>query len=251
MQQPKIGLQLIIYGKQPEDDLAGVAQEIAQAGYAGIECGAGVVDTAGAEGVNRVLARTGLQLSAAHASWGEIIQPARLDQYLQFVKAVGAKYFISSGVAPQEGIAAYETAAETFNQIGEYCQQEGITFCYHNHASEFEEFDGVKGMHRLCELTDPALVKLNIDVYWVAIGGEDPAEFIHRYADRAGYYHFKDGAPGLFTELGQGTVDLVAAKEAAMAAGNAEWIVVEQDRTEKEPRVSSAESREYLRAIGW
>ena len=37
MQQPKIGLQLIVYGPRPEEDLAGVAQEIAAANYDGME----------------------------------------------------------------------------------------------------------------------------------------------------------------------------------------------------------------------
>jgi len=94
-------------------------------------------------------------------------------------------------------------------------------------------------------------VQLNIDVYWVTIGGEDPAEFIERYHERAGYYHFKDGAPGpTFTELGRGTVDLVAAREAALKYG-AQWIVYEQDRTGLEPSEAVAASLAYLREIGF
>ena len=38
----------------------------------------------------------------------------------------------------------------------------------------------------------------------VHIGGEEPAQFIARYANRIGYYHIKDGDTGVFTELGQG-----------------------------------------------
>ena len=251
MQQPKIGLQLIIYGQRPEKDLARVAQEIAEANYDAMECGGVIVDTYSVEDVNEILAQTGLELAGVHDGYADFTRQARIDEYLEFLDAVGGQYLICSGVAEGEGLAAFETAAETFNRVGEYCQQQGLTFCYHNHAWEFEEFDGVKGIHRLCELTDPALVKLNIDVYWVTIGGEDPADFIRRYSDRAGYYHFKDGAPGSFAELGQGTVDLVGAKEAAVGAGNAAWITVEQDDTDKEPRVSIVESREYLRSIGW
>jgi len=51
-------------------------------------------------------------------------------------------------------------------------------------------------------------------------------------------------------ELGQGTVDLISAKEAAMEVG-VDWVVCEQDTTEKEVKVSITESREYLRTIGW
>ncbi len=250
MPQPKIGLQLIIYGQRPEKDLAGVAQEVAEAGYDGMECGGAIPDTYSAQAVNEILAQSSLALPGVHSSYGDMNDPARIDLYLEFVNAVGGKYLICSGVAEGEGIAAYETAAETFNQVGEHCRQQGITFCYHNHAFEFEAFNGVKAIHRLCELTDPALVKLNIDVYWVTIGEEDPAEFIRRYADRAGYYHFKDGVPGSFIELGQGIVDLVASRQAALEVG-VDWVTCEQDTTTLEPKVSIAQSREYLRSIGW
>ena len=64
------------------------------------------------------------------------------------------------------------------------------------------------------------------------------------------YYHFKDGFQGPeFIELGDGEVDLVSAREAAMELDPA-WIVCEQDRTELEPRESIARSLAYLRKIG-
>ena len=49
-----------------------------------------------------------------------------------------------------------------------------MTFCYHNHAWEFEELGGEKGIHRLIARTDPALVQPCVDLYWVHIGGENP-----------------------------------------------------------------------------
>jgi sugar phosphate isomerase/epimerase len=97
-------------------------------------------------------------------------------------------------------------------------------------------------------------VKLNIDVFWVHIGGEVPAEFIARYSDRVGYYHFKDGektADGqTFIELGQGAVDLVAAREAALKHP-LDWIICEQDSSQKEAKVSIRESFDHLKKIGF
>jgi sugar phosphate isomerase/epimerase len=102
-------------------------------------------------------------------------------------------------------------------------------------------------------------VKLNMDVYWVTVGGESPAEFIDRYSDRVGYYHFKDGpyaaagsvtpGPYEFTELGKGTVDLASALQAALKY-DPTWIVYEQDRSELEPKVACQISRQYLQSIG-
>jgi sugar phosphate isomerase/epimerase len=46
--------------------------------------------------------------------------------------------------------------------------------------------------------------------------------------------------------LGRGTVDLPTARDAALEAG-ADWIVAEQDRSDKDPGQSIAESRDYMR----
>ncbi|MEN6302367.1 MAG: hypothetical protein ABFD96_06560, partial [Armatimonadia bacterium] len=77
--------------------------------------------------------------------------------------------------------------------------------------------------------------------------------FIARHADRAGYYHFKDGAGDFdsqtFIELGQGEVDLVGARDEALKHPM-EWVIYEQDRVELEPRVAISRSRDYLKQIG-
>lgn len=245
MDKPKVGLQLIVYGARPQEDLPGVLREVSEAGYQGIEAGTNLADVPVQE-AKALLGSAGLALAGIHGGYAQMGDPAKVDQFIAFFKEMNSRYLICSGVAEGEGIERFEKAAPTFNQAGEQCQKAGIVFCYHNHAWEFEEFDGVKGIHRLTELTDPNLVKLCVDVYWVTIGGEKPEEFIQRYQDRAIYYHFKDGAPGSFIELGQGTVDLPVATKAALAC-NPEWIVCEQDKTEKEPQQSITESRQYMR----
>jgi sugar phosphate isomerase/epimerase len=248
MARPKIALQLIVYGERARQDLDGVLREVAEVGYEGIE-GGNLFVIHGENLVRELLAETGLAVAGMHSGYADQTDPRKVDANIEFLRAVGSKYYINSGVANNDALEGYETAAEVFNRVGEQCKQAGLIFCYHNHAWEFKTFDGVKGIHRLMELTDPDLVKLCVDVYWVTIGGEKPAEFIARYADRAIYYHFKDGAPGDFVELGRGQVDLVAAKEAALTC-NPEWIVVEQDRTAKAPKESVDESLKYLRSIG-
>ncbi len=247
MSKPMVGLQLIVYGQRPGSDLAGVLREVKQAGYVGIEAG-NLLRISGPQAKD-VLAGSGLPVAGMHTGFAGIASPAELEANIAYVKQVGARYLICSGVGKGEGLAPYEKAAAVFNDVGRRCRDEGLVLCYHNHAGEFQKFDGIRGIHRLAELTDPELVKLCIDVYWVHIGGEAPAEFIARYANRAPYFHFKDGAPGVFKELGQGEVDLRAAVKAALAAGP-EWIVCEQDRTDKEVLQSITESRAYLRELG-
>jgi sugar phosphate isomerase/epimerase len=249
MAKPRVGLQLIIYGGRPTQDPVGVLREIKQAGYEGIE-GGNLFNLGDPQMVKRLISESGLAVAGAHSGFDDAKSPARTDANIAYLKEMDARYLICSGVADGEGIERFEKTAPVFNEIGRRCKDAGIVFCYHNHNWEFEAFNGVKGIHRLAELTDPDLVKLCIDVYWVHIGGERPAEFIARYAHRAPYYHFKDGGPGQFKELGQGQVDLKAAVKAALAT-NPEWIICEQDRTDKNAAQSITESRTYMReALG-
>lgn len=248
MTQVKVGIQLIIYGERVRDDLAGVLSEVKSCGFEGIETG-NLFNFYTPERVMELLKRHDLAVAGVHVGYSDVADEDKLSKHIEYLKQVGGRYLICSGVAQAEGIRAYEVAAETFNAVGKKCNSEGLIFCYHNHAWEFEEFDGVKGIHRLAELTDPELVQLCIDVYWVTIGGEDPVEFIQRYSSRSRYFHFKDGAPGEFTELGRGRVNLAGCLRAALDA-NAEWIVYEQDRTSKPTIESIRESREYLRGLG-
>lgn len=248
MDKPKIGCQLIVFGRRTADDLPGVLREIALAGYDGIEAG-NLFTSHDPALVRDLLAETGLSVAGMHSGYPDCKDAAKVEAAIEYLHAVGARYYIISGVPEGEGIEKYERAAETFNNLGALLKDEGITFCYHNHAFEFEAFDGVKGIHRLAELLDPAVAKLCVDVYWVTVGGEDPAEFIRRYADRAPFYHFKDGAPGQFIELGLGTVNLRAAAEAALSAG-AQWIVAEQDTTTLPHPISISLARGYLRGLG-
>jgi len=249
MAKPRVGLQLIIYGGRPTQDPTGVLREIKQAGYEGIE-GGNLFDLGDPQMVKGLIQQSGMAVAGAHTGFGDFKSPARIDAHIKYLKEMGARYLICSGVAEGEGIERFEKAAPVFNDAGRRCKDAGVIFCYHNHAFEFEQFNGIKGIHRLAALTDPDLVKLCIDVYWVTVGGERPDEFIARYADRAPYYHFKDGGPGVFKELGQGQVDLKAATRAALAT-NPEWIVCEQDRTDKNVAQSITESRAYMReALG-
>lgn len=247
----KLGLQLIVFAGRQNDDLAGVLAEVKTAGYDGAETGT-LYASQGADKVIKTFADSGLALTGIHAGYGDFADEAKVKDHIAFLKQAGSQYLICSGVADNEHIAGYEQSAETFNKVGQLCADAGLTFCYHNHAWEFKPLEGGQlGIHKLLELTCPKLVKLCVDVYWVHIGGEVPAEFIARYADRVGYYHFKDGDQGpVFIELGQGKVDLPAAREATLKQP-CDWIVCEQDRTTKEPKVSIRESFDYLKKIGF
>ncbi|MGQ9631590.1 MAG: sugar phosphate isomerase/epimerase family protein [bacterium] len=246
MNKPKVGVQLIIYGSRPQEDLEGVLKEIADAGYDGVE-GGNLLQYATSDKIKRLFKSYGLALAGVHSGFKNMAQREKVDGYISFLKSMDARYLMCSGVGDQkEGIKWYENAAKTLDDVGRRCNEGGLTLCYHNHAWEFKTFNGVKGIHRLIELTDPKLVKLCIDVYWVHIGGESPAEFIRRYKDRAVYFHFKDGKPGKFMELGAGEVDFGGIMK-VVSKLPVDWVIYEQDRTDLTPKESVTISRKFLR----
>jgi sugar phosphate isomerase/epimerase len=254
MSQAKLGLQLIVYGGRTNEDLAGVLAEVKAVGYDGAETGT-LHCTMGSDTVINAFRDAGLALTGIHAGYGDYTDEAKVKDHIAFLQAAGSKYMICSGVADNNSIKGYEDSADTFNKVGQMCKDAGLVFCYHNHAWEFKPLEeGKQGIYTLIERTCPELVKLNIDVFWVHIGGASPAEFIAKYADRVGYYHFKDGSKTAdgqtFIELGQGDVDLVGARAEALKHP-LDWIICEQDRSEKEAQVSIKESFDYLKQIGF
>jgi sugar phosphate isomerase/epimerase len=251
MTEPTASIQLIIFGSRNSTDFAGVCRDVVAAGFPAIETG-NLFASLGEDAARRLLDETGLKISGIHAGYGDYADDAKLTANIAFCKAIGVRHLMCSGVADGTTVEGYRTTSRRFNEIGKRLRDEGLVFNYHNHDWEFKPLDGgTNGMSVLAAETDPAVVKFNIDVFWVTHGGENPVAFIHQHADRAGYFHFKDGrklpdGSPEFLELGRGTVDLIGSMQAAREVG-AEWIVQEQDRTTLDPAESITISRRYMR----
>ena len=272
MATPKVACHLIVFRGRDREGLDGVLREVQTAGYDGIE-GRIYFDGDGAK-TRAKLAEYGLvqwSLSSGFAALGEI------DRSIDYVTALGGKFIMVSGVGDyqQEGLRAYERAADLFNAVGRKCRDAGLQFCYHNHSWEFALYDrstgrevpadqtsgSVTGLERLYELSDPQLVKGCVDVYWVQHGGRDPAQFLAHYRDRIGYPHLKDmrylgpeprrrgrleQGEAEFVELGRGEVDFPAIWRILQPL-DLPWVVYEQDRSALPPGEAAAISRRYLK----
>lgn len=83
--------------------------------------------------------------------------------------------------------------ADELNAAASEASAFGLRIGYHNHWWELERvFGGERAFDALVERLDPSIV-LEVDAYWVAVGGEDPVAFVDRHADRVRYLHLKDG----------------------------------------------------------
>ncbi|MCP5117788.1 MAG: sugar phosphate isomerase/epimerase [bacterium] len=191
----------------------------------------------------------------------------RKEQSVEEAIAPAAKektrYVVASYVLPPERdtVDKLKQTAERFNRCGEVCKKAGLTLCYHNHAFEFGPLEGTTAFDALTSEFDPALVEWQIDVFWAAVGGKDPAALINKHGQRIASLHLKDMAkatprgfaemgipPESFQPVGRGVLDFPAILGAANKAG-IEHFFVEQDQTDGNPVDALRESYQNLRKM--
>ncbi len=116
------------------------------------------------------------------------------------------------------------------NEISQKMKLKGKQLCYHNHALEFEVYDGERTFERLInEAPDLHFIP---DTYWMQVGGVNPAEYLKKLKGRAEVCHFKDmkiiNNAQRFAECGTGNLDLDACYQSCKEIG-IKYIVIEQD----------------------
>lgn len=160
----------------------------------------------------------GLTAPAAHLPLGN----PKLDLRATIDNAAtpGHWYIILASLPLLErSIGAFQRAAARLNHIGSMARARGIRAANHNHDLEFERSSGRHPYTLLPAETDPALVAMEIDVYWMTRAGEDPLAYFQRDPGRFHLCHLKDmDRKGRITDVGSGVIDfpkLLAARQRA------------------------------------
>lgn len=201
-----IGLQL--YSVGPEVSGANTAEglkRLRQMGYSYVEL-AGFLGHSAAE-LKKMTDDAGIKIMSTHLNpntHGEKYSQANKQQIVDFWKqqidehaSFGMKYIVQPGLPRIDTIDDAKRVADVFNACGEAARKAGLIWGYHNHDREFSRVKGEGGEERQIEEifiteTDPALVCIELDVYWTVMGRQDPVEWINRYADRIQLLHIKD-----------------------------------------------------------
>ncbi len=155
-----------------------------------------------------------------------------------------------ASIAPanRTSLDGYRSMADRFNRVAERAKAAGLTFGYHNHDFEFEPLEGRMPWDVLLEETDPALVKLELDLYWITKAGGDPFKYLTEHPGRFPLVHVKDMATdGSMVDVGAGTIDFAALFARSGQAGIKHYFV-EHDNP-GEPFQSLAASYRYLRNL--
>jgi sugar phosphate isomerase/epimerase len=203
----KIGIQLYTVRDQMKADFEGTLARVAQIGYKEVEF-AGYFDRSPAD-VRAILERNGLSAPATHLMSDN---PDGWKKAVDLAKAVGHDYLVAPWIPEEKrtNLDGWKRVAEEFNRVGQVAKDAGIQFAYHNHDFEFPKMEGQVPYDVLLQSTDPKLVQLEIDLYWITRGGQDPLAYFARWPGRTPLVHVKDSMGGpehKMVDVGQGTIE--------------------------------------------
>lgn len=188
------------------------------------------------------LAACGLTMPTGHFSLdmvenapGRVIEIARaLDMEAVIVPAIPANQRVKDA-------AGWAELGRVLALAGNRIQDAGYTFGWHNHDYEFVEIDSAERPLDLI-LSGSDTLALELDLAWVAKGGQDPARWLKKYADRIVAVHVKDIAPegenageDGWADVGEGIMDW-SALIPAVDATKARFLVMEHDNPSDDAR---------------
>ena len=238
-----VALQLWSIRDHVKNDFAAAVAEVAKIGYTGVEtAGFGDLD---AEGAAAALKAAGLKCAGMHAGIDAL--RSDLNGCISNAHKLGAKHVICPSWPHDHFIsaAACQGIGKELGIIGGAFRAHDIQFAYHNHAIELAIVYGRRVFDWMLDAAAPRDLGCQADVYWVQVGGKDPAEFIREQGRRIRTIHLKDQS-----EIGGGPVDFEAVFTAVDSIGSVEWNVVEVEEYNHDPMESCRLSFEQLRTWG-
>ena len=217
-------IQLYTLRNALQEDLSGTIKRVAEIGFTQVEP-YNFVATASELGV--ALKENGLTAPSGHAP----LLSQDQDQIFAAARELGIGTVIEPYITAEHWQSAedIQATAAKLNAAARKGTEYGIRVGYHNHQWELEStIEGRTALEYFEGLLDPALV-LEVDTYWVAVGGQDPVQLLQRLGDRVKFIHIKDGPLTTDTKAqqpaGQGRVPVleVIAAAAALEVGVVEF----------------------------
>ncbi len=252
-----IGLQLYTVRDQMKKDFDGTIAKVAATGYQEAEFAGYFGRTP--QQVKAVLERNHMTAPSAHIPIEDL--RAKLPQVIEAAHVIGHQYIVNPWVNVEDRgpLDKWKKLADFFNETGRKVKEAGLQFAHHNHDFEFKPTEGKVPYDLLLKETDPNLVKLEMDLYWITAAGQDPLKYFNEYPGRFPMLHVKDRPVKLahpiyvtenakFAPVGRGVVDFKRAFAHA-DKGGVKHYYVEQDYTEGSPFDAIKISYEDLRKM--
>lgn len=224
----KKGVQLYTLRRSMKKDVVKTLRAVANIGYEEVEF-AGYFGHSSKD-MRSILDGEGLTAPASHIGFEAF--STDLDRVIEDAIQLGHEYLVVPHLSHdrRKSLDDYHRIANDFTLFGQKCRAAGIQFAYHNHAFEFEPIAGEVPYDILLRETDPSLVTMELDLYWVSKAGQSAEKIIEANPGRFKLFHVKDmDANGEITEVGKGVIDFDAIFSKANIAG-LEHAFVEHDQ---------------------
>jgi len=261
--QYKMGLQLFTVRAPMRTDVDGTLTRIAGMGYEELEtygfdpAGLSYYGLPAKDFADRLRARK-LTTPSGHYDLNQFAATSvdelkrYVDRCIEGARVLGQAY-ITWPLLPEgfRTIDKVKIIAERLNIAGAEVKKAGLELAYHNHDFEFVDQNGQKGYDIILKETDPALVKLQVDLYWMAHANQSPHEWFKRAPGRFVMWHVKDmhKVSRDYTELGNGTIDFTRIFPDASLAGLKHYFVEQGGNFTHDPMRSIADSAEYVKRV--
>jgi inosose dehydratase len=200
---------------------------------------------------------------------GQVSRELGLTEVYMAASLTPERWAVSGHVKPSDALSsdAYDVFAQTLNRAAEATLQHGVRASFHNHVGSFIETRAE--IDELFSRVDHALVFHGPDIGHLAWAGDDVVSYLREYISGVTTLRVRDIDPAIlakgvskgwdytqfsnnriFTELGQGLVDIPALFDVLRDASFQGWVVVETDVTQRSTALESATvSRNYLRTL--
>ena len=252
-------------------DLRATLEKIRDMGYDGVEF-AGLYGNSPAD-IKAMLDEIGLTAVSAHVPFADLRRDAKgvIADYV----TLGCKWIAVPYLDKEDrpGSGDFDKTIADIEAIGKEAKSQGIQLLYHNHDFEFVKVGQEYALDILYSSISADYLQTELDTCWVKVGGEDPAQYIMKYANRSPLVHLKDfkgskseNMYGLIGKsdkaetsstfelrpVGFGVQEWPSILEASEKAG-AQWVIVEQDSATmgKTPLESIKMARDYLKILGY
>ncbi len=281
MEKGLIGIQMSTIKKKVDELGAYEAlKACAEMGYHCMEVSQIPMTAENVSGMRKACREFGIKIAANSAAL-EPMAPGMPGEYLvsdfdkivEDCKALDTN-MLRIGMLPITCMGSREKAVDFVKRADEMAErlgEHGIDLYYHNHHVEFVKYDGQYLLDIIRDNTKK--MGFELDIHWIHRGGENPVEFIRRYAGRIRLLHLKDyriarlPVPGEgfdmkaffadffnlveFAEVGEGNLPIRECIEAGLAGGS-EYFLIEQDDTYgRDPFESLKISQDNLIAMGY
>ena len=242
-----VALQLYSLREALTEDFEGIVRQVADMGYVGVEPYGGM--PGGLEGSASLFNELGLEVLNSHVPFPD-------DENTDAVYAIAEAYELDRVCVAYLPPSEFETldlikrTCERLNLAAQRASARGLQLGYHNHWWEFKQLNGTATLDLILDELDEG-VFLELDTYWVQVGGLDAVDVVRQAGARAPLIHLKDGPlspDGDMTALGGGLMDVPGI--VAAAADTADWHIVELDRCATDMLEAVRDSYTYLTANG-